>query len=297
MCLRRFCAFSGATTLFGHRLGGFPYSFNNPQGCYPTLATHFLTEPTLALRWVYCAEDPVRTAVAPGALAGVASHTNAGGLSAPLMKLLLTLIATGLAGVVLLPRGGPAPGGGSASKVVVPVRTMPSRSEIAGTVLTMPYQVVRTPVAGRVIQQYFSEGQTVKMGTVLLKLAVGSGPARRTIFASAPAAGDLTHTTTSAGQYVAAGTPYAHLTSRGAVRVRVASTDAAHLQPGDSVHVQQGPVGLIGKTTPLTTLLPDPAGATVVLVLGRLGWPPGTAVRVMLIPLRAQTGPILSAAK
>jgi multidrug efflux pump subunit AcrA (membrane-fusion protein) len=211
------------------------------------------------------------------------------------MKLLLTLIATGLAGAVLLPRGAPVPGGVPPSGAAVPTRALPGRSEIVGTVLAASYQVMRTPVAGHVVQQYFSEGQTVKARALLLKLTVGSGPAHRTVFAFAPAAGDLTHVTTSAGQYVAAGAPYARLTSRGAVRVRVASTDAARLQPGDSVRVQQGPVGLVGKVTTLTTLLPDPAGKTVVLVLGRLGWPPGTTVRVVLAALRPFSSPMLSA--
>jgi len=212
------------------------------------------------------------------------------------MKLVLTLIASGLVGVVFLPRVAPAPGGAPPSGAAVPTRALPGRSEIVGMVLAAPYQVVCIPFAGRVVQQYFNEGQTVKEGAVLLKLAVGTAPARRTVFVSAPAAGDLTHATTSVGQYVAAGTPYARLTPRGAVRVRVASTDAARLQPGDSVCVQEGPVGLVGKVTPLTTLLPDPAGETVVLVLGRLGWPPGTAVRVVLAALRPRPAPMLSAA-
>ena len=211
------------------------------------------------------------------------------------MKLVLTLIISGLVGMVLLTRTPPALEGVRPSVEVVPARAVPGQAEIAGLVLVAPDQVVRTSVAGRVVQQYFNEGQTVKAGALLLKLAVGSGSARRTVFMTAPAAGDLTHATTSAGQYVTAGTPYARLTPRGAVRVRVASTDAAQLQPGDSVRIKQGPVGLIGKVTPLTMLLPDPASGTVVLVLGRLGWPPGTAVRVVLAALRSRPAPLLSA--
>ncbi|WP_354586216.1 HlyD family efflux transporter periplasmic adaptor subunit [Hymenobacter sp. UYCo722] len=139
------------------------------------------------------------------------------------------------------------------------------------------------------MKTYYNEGQTVPAGAPLLKLAVGTGASPRTVFALAPAAGDVTQAQARVGQYLSAGTPYARLTPRGPVRVRVAATDAVRLRPGDSLHVQRGPMGLIGHTTPLTALFPDVATGTVVLVLGRLGWPPGTAVRVVIMPLSAQT--------
>lgn len=156
--------------------------------------------------------------------------------------------------------------------------------QLAGTVLVAPYQVLRSPVGGRVVRTYFSEGQAMSAGAPLLKLTVGAG-AGRPVFATAPAAGDLTRTRVRVGEYLPAGTPYARLTPRGPVRVRVAAVDAARLHPGDSLRVLRGPVGLIGHTTPLTALSPDSAAGTVVLELARLGWPPGTAARVVLLPV------------
>lgn len=87
------------------------------------------------------------------------------------------------------------------------------------------------------------------------------------------------------GQYLAAGTPYARLTPRGPVRIRMAAA-AARLRSGDSLRITSGPVGLTGIVTPLTALLPGPDSGTVVLVLGRVGWPPGTAVEVVVAPLQ-----------
>jgi biotin carboxyl carrier protein len=167
---------------------------------------------------------------------------------------------------------------------VASARALPPGLTIAGTVLASPYQAVRTPVGGRVVDIYVSEGQAVRSGAPLLKLLVGRGLATRTVFASAPAAGDLSHVTASSGYYLAAGTPYARLAPHSPVRVRVASADAARLHPGDSLQVVKGPVGLVGVVTPLTALLPGLAGDPVVLVLGRQGWPPGTTVQVVLAP-------------
>ncbi|WP_375417177.1 hypothetical protein [uncultured Hymenobacter sp.] len=157
---------------------------------------------------------------------------------------------------------------------------------MAGTVLASPYQVVRTLAGGRVVRVYFTAGQAVPAGAPLLKLTVGGGQATRTVFASAPVAGDMSNVTVSLGHYLAAGTAYARLTPRGPVRVLVASADAARLQPGDSLEVLVGPLGLVGAITPLTALLPGSAGEPVVLVLGRLGWPPGTTVQVVLAPTK-----------
>ena len=135
------------------------------------------------------------------------------------------------------------------------------------------------------VRVYFNEGQAVRTGAPLLKLTVGRGPAPRTVFALAPVAGDLRNATVNPGHYLATGMPYARLTPRGPVRVRVARADAARLQLGDSLKVLRGPVGLVGLVTPLTALRPGPTGETVMLVLGRLGWPPGTTVQVVLTPL------------
>jgi hypothetical protein len=167
---------------------------------------------------------------------------------------------------------------------VVSARALPQGLAIAGTVLATPSQAVRTPVGGWVVDRYFGEGQAVRAGAPLLKLLVGRGAATRTVFAAAPAAGDLSHVTVSLGYYLAAGTPYARLTPHSPVRVRVASADAARLHPGDSLKVVMGPVGLVGVVTPLTALRPGLAGEPVVLVLGRQGWPPGTTVQVVLEP-------------
>ena len=160
--------------------------------------------------------------------------------------------------------------------------TLPNGLTIAGTVLASSYQAVRTPVGGRVVATYFSEGQAVRAGAPLLKLLVGRGPAARTVFTSAPAAGDLSHLTARPGYYLAAGTPYARLTPHSPVQVRVASANAARLHAGDSLKVVMGPVGLVGVVTPLTSVRPGLAGEPMVLVLGRQGWPPGTTVQVVL---------------
>lgn len=209
------------------------------------------------------------------------------------MKPAILILAFASFGVVLLLRAAPHPEASNIS--VVPKRELSADSEIAGTVLAAPYQVVRTPVGGRVVRVYFNEGQAVQAGALLLKLAVGRGQAARTVFAAGPVAGNISNGKVSPGQYLAAGTPYARLTPRGPVRVRVANADAARLRPGDSLRVLTGPVGLVGVTTPLTALFPDLARQTVVLVFGRLGWPPGTAVKVVLTPIKPLSGPGLSA--
>lgn len=168
-------------------------------------------------------------------------------------------------------------------------RAIPHGLAIAGTVLAAPYQTVRTPVGGQVVDVYFSDGQAVRAGAPLLKLLVGRGPATQTVFAAAPAAGDMSQVAASPGHYLAAGTPYARLTPHSPVRIRVASADAARLHPGDSLQVVMGPVGLVGVATPLTALLPGLTQDSVVLILGRQGWPPGTTVQVVLAPLPAVT--------
>lgn len=152
---------------------------------------------------------------------------------------------------------------------------------LAGTVLAAPYQVLRLPASGRVGQVYVSEGQAVKNGQVLLKLTNGTTRPR---FVVAPAAGDVTNFHAGTGDYVTAGAGYARLTPQGPVRIRVAAVAAAQLCPGDSLRVLTGPVGLAGVCTPLTAVEPDSAAATVVLVLGRQGWPPGTSTAVTLLP-------------
>lgn len=200
------------------------------------------------------------------------------------MKRALLVTVAALPGLLLLGREQLRPGSDSGSTAAL--QTPPAGPTLGGTVLAAPYQVLRMPVGGRVVRRYFNEGQAVKTGAVLLKLTVGAGPSARPAFVSAPVAGDVTDVRGSAGEYLAAGTPYGRLTPRGPVRVRVAAADAARLHPGDSLRVLTGPVGLVGAVSPLTALLPDSAATTAVLVLGRLGWPPGTAVEVVLAPLR-----------
>ncbi|OGX82120.1 hypothetical protein [Hymenobacter coccineus] len=187
------------------------------------------------------------------------------------MKFSLIITALALPGLLLVGRERPrsTPGGGPTAAVRKPA--LPAGEQLAGTVLAALYQLLKTPVRGRVVRTYFSAGQTVPVGAPLLKLAVGAGSSARTVFALAPAAGDLTQARVGDGEYVTAGTPYTRLTSRGPVRVRVAAGAAAGLHPGDSLRVLTGPVGLLGRTTPLASLSPDVSTGTVVLVLGHLG--------------------------
>jgi hypothetical protein len=201
------------------------------------------------------------------------------------MKFSLIITALALPGLLLVGREQPRSQPSGVPTAAVRKPALPAGQQLAGTVLAAPYQLVKTPVGGRVVRMYFSEGQAVPAGALLLKLAVGAGSSTRTVFALAPAAGDLTQARVGDGEYVTAGTPYARLTSRGPVRIRVAASAAAGLHPGDSLRVLTGPVGLLGRTTLLTSLSPDVSTGTVVLVLGHLGWPPGTAVRVVLLCL------------
>ena len=210
------------------------------------------------------------------------------------MKLTSIIAALALPGLFLVGREQPSSTARNPPMATVPEAARFAGAQLAGTVLAAPARLLRAPVGGRVTRTYFSEGQTVPAGAPLLKLALGASPSAKTAFATAPVAGDLTQAQVSNGQYVAAGTPYARLTSRGPVRVRVAATDAAQLHPGDSVHVLVGPVGLVGVVTPLTAVLPDSATNTAVLVLGRVGWPPGTAVEVVLArPRPAPSTPVV----
>jgi multidrug efflux pump subunit AcrA (membrane-fusion protein) len=200
------------------------------------------------------------------------------------MRLSIIGLAGAMLGIILWLRAAPYSTPNNLSAAVAPARARSGGLNMAGTVLVAPHQALRTPVGGRVVRRYFTDGQTVPAGAPLLKLAVGRGTAARTAFASAPEAGDLSRAPVGPGDYLAAGTPYARLTPRGPVRVQVARADAARLQPGDSLRVLVGPVGLAGVLTPVTAVLPGPAGETRVLVLGHLGWPPGTTVQVVLAP-------------
>ncbi len=204
------------------------------------------------------------------------------------MKLALIASALALPGLLVLGWLRPVARSGHNPAAARPAAGLATARQLPGTVLAAPYRVLRSPVAGRVVRTYFNEGQTVPASALLLKLAVGAGAAPQTVFATAPAAGDLSRTQVSEGQYLATGAPYARLTPRGPVRVRVLATGAARLRLGDSLRVLTGPVGLVGHTTPLTALVPDSTLSTVVLVLGHLGWPPGTAVRLVLAPGSAQ---------
>ncbi|WP_375417158.1 hypothetical protein [uncultured Hymenobacter sp.] len=202
------------------------------------------------------------------------------------MKLTLLITKFALPGLLLLGQEGPHSKPASTSPVALRMPAPPTGTQLAGTVLAAPYQVVRSLVGGRVTRVYFNEGQAVKSGAVLLKLAVGAGPSSLPVFASAPVAGDLTNARVKVGQYLAAGTPYARLAPRGPVWIRMATAAAARLRSGDSLRIITGPAGLAGVVTPLTALLPGPDSSTVVLVLGQVGWPPGTAVEVVVAPLR-----------
>ncbi len=201
------------------------------------------------------------------------------------MKLTLIAYALTLPGILLLGWLKPVAQSGYNRMAAVPTAVPDTTQHLVGKVLAAPYQVLRSPVGGRVVRTYFNEGQTMPSKALLLKLVVGAGSSAQAVFVTAPAAGDLSRIKVSEGQYVAAGAPYARLTSRAPVRVRVSAVEAAHLRLGDSLRVLTGPVGLVRHTTPLTALIPDSARGTVVLVLGHLGWPPGTAVQVVLVPL------------
>jgi len=208
------------------------------------------------------------------------------------MKRALLFTVAALPGLLLLGREEPRPTLAGAPTAAVRNPARPVGAQLAGAVLAAPFQLVRTPVGGRVVGVYFNEGQTVKTGAPLLKLTVGTGPSSRTVFVSAPVAGDLTDAQVRVGEYLTADTPYGHLTPHGPVRVRVALAEAARLRPGDSLRVLAGPVGLVGVSTSLTALVPDSATTTAVLVLGRVGWPPGTAVEVVLAPLLGPITPL-----
>ena len=158
---------------------------------------------------------------------------------------------------------------------------------LAGTVLAAPRQALRTPLGGHVMQVYFSEGQRVQAGDLLLKLAVGPLSHAQTVFVSAPATGEVGGLDVGAGDYLAADAPYAHLTQSRPVRVRVPAAAAARLCPGDSLRVLAGPPGLAGETAALAAVLPAAApGPAAVLVLSGPRWPRPAAAPVVLAPLR-----------
>lgn len=202
-------------------------------------------------------------------------------------KLLIFLVVavSGLCWVVLRRGTGPPP------VAVVPVgqRTAgrPTGPALAGVVLAAPRQVLRLPWGGHVVQVYFSEDQRVQAGDLLLKLAVGTLSHARMVFVSAPATGEVRSLKVSAGDYLAAGAPYAHLTRSSPVRVQVPATAAARLCPGDSLRILTGPPGLAGKAATLTAVLPAAGASTAaVLVLSGLRWPRPDPAPVVLVPLR-----------
>lgn len=174
---------------------------------------------------------------------------------------------------------------------VVPVgqRTpgRPTGPALAGVVLAAPRQVLRLPWGGHVMQVYFSEGQRVHAGDLLLKLAVGPLSHARVVFVSAPAAGEVRSLEVNAGDYLAAGAPYAYLTRGRPVRVRVPAAAAARLCPGDSLRILAGPPGLAGEAAALAVVRPAAApGTAAVLVLSGLRWPRPDPAPVVLVPLR-----------
>ncbi|MFD1467113.1 hypothetical protein ACFQ48_02670 [Hymenobacter caeli] len=180
--------------------------------------------------------------------------------------------------------------------VVVGQRTpgRPTGPALAGTVLAAPRQVLRVPGGGHVTQVYFSEDQRVAAGSLLLKLAVGPLSRARIVFVSAPAAGEVRSLQVSAGDYLAAGAPYAYLTQSRPVRVQVPAA-AARLCPGDSLQILAGPPGLAGEVSALAAVVPATApGTAAVLVLKGLRWPRPSPAPVVVAPLRGPQPPVVA---
>lgn len=203
------------------------------------------------------------------------------------MKAILVFFALALFGLSALCRL--VLGFGPAAPATLSVATRRAGPVLAGRVLAAPCRVLRVPVGGWLARLYVSEGQPVKAGDLLLKLtreshrpAGAAGRPMRPVFALAPVAG----LRGAVGRYLAAGTPYAHLTPRGAgaggcrrcrpvaPRRFGARADRPH-RSGRGRHAPHRAAARPANRRHCHYR----AGA------GPPGWPPGTAVAVELVPL------------
>jgi hypothetical protein len=155
---------------------------------------------------------------------------------------------------------------------------------IVGQVLPALDAALSTTQGGHVRVIYFSQGQTVKAGDVLLKLGIGPRLSPRISFVLAPSRGEISACRLRVGDYLAAGTPYAVLTQSVPLRVRVARTTSS-TQPGDSLRVMVGPPALVGAQSVLSEIRPlGTSPDSVVLLLPDLRWPRHSSADLVLAP-------------
>lgn len=193
--------------------------------------------------------------------------------------------------------------GHPAARVAQPVPTQvrgvlyPTGPALTGTVLPRASRVLCAPQGGHVHRVYFSAGQTMRRGDVLLKMVVGPGHTVETVFDLAPTTGEVVSLGVRSGAYLSAGAPYARLELNTRVRVQVRAAAAAHLGVGDTLRVLAGPADLRGATPVITALLRPRQGApagTAILVFRGLNWSRPTTTDIVLTPVRSRPRHLLA---
>lgn len=116
---------------------------------------------------------------------------------------------------------------------MLPVAYQPAGLALPSAVLPRSCRVLIAPQAGHVEQMYVSEGQTVRPGDLLLKLAVGHDNNTKTVFVLAPGAGEVIGVGVSPGAYLPLGAAYARLTRSCPVQEQGAASAVAQLAVGN----------------------------------------------------------------
>jgi pyruvate/2-oxoglutarate dehydrogenase complex dihydrolipoamide acyltransferase (E2) component len=145
---------------------------------------------------------------------------------------------------------------------MLPVVYQPNELALLGAVLPESYRMLFSPRAGHVEQVYITEGQTVRPGDLLLKLAVGHNDNTKMVLVLAPGAGEVVGFGVSLGAYLPAGAAYAHLTRSSLTQVQVVASAATHLAVSDTLHRLAAPAELCSASPVLAAMLPAGLGAS-----------------------------------